>query len=123
MIIENMLYEFDRSGVKYNMVFRPPGWRISVSSVDLLTKRRIGYSVPFTCFETVGTAEGFSEGVFTVPYGDDSLFLDIIRRIWEDELYKDYWKLDKMKALILQVEQFTWSRFVEDHYKVWGSVI
>jgi hypothetical protein len=39
VIVKNMLDEFDRSGVKYNMVFRPPGWKLSASAATVLTKR------------------------------------------------------------------------------------
>jgi glycosyltransferase involved in cell wall biosynthesis len=89
----------------------------------LALQEGLAVGVPFLCFDGVGSSGEFSDGVFTAPYGDDALFLDAIRRIWEDEIYKDYWDLDRMKELRAQIKPFTWARFVKEHGKVWESVI
>ncbi|KKL86044.1 hypothetical protein LCGC14_1948650 [marine sediment metagenome] len=36
-IIYKMLAEFENAGLKYSKVFRPPGWKISLSSAKVLT--------------------------------------------------------------------------------------
>lgn len=41
IVIGKMLEEFDSSGLQYSKVFRPPGWKISVSSAKVLTSRGI----------------------------------------------------------------------------------
>lgn len=41
LIIGHMLYEFDKAGLRYSKVFRPPGWKISVSTARELTRENI----------------------------------------------------------------------------------
>jgi hypothetical protein len=38
-VIDRMMDEFHTSGLKYKMVFRPPGWKVSASAATVLTKR------------------------------------------------------------------------------------
>jgi len=38
-VIDRMMKEFDESGLKYQKTFRPPGWKISLSSARELTER------------------------------------------------------------------------------------
>lgn len=38
LTINKMISEFDRAGLKYNKIFRPPGWKISRSACKTLSK-------------------------------------------------------------------------------------
>lgn len=38
VILEHMIKEFDASGLKYNKIFRPPGWKLSQPTAKVLTQ-------------------------------------------------------------------------------------
>ena len=78
--------------------------------------------VPILCFEGVGVADEFSTGVIKVKGGNQE-YLDKIKELYDSGVCRDlYTKLDTMKQMRSQVEQFTWENFARAHDRVWDSV-
>lgn len=77
---------------------------------------------PILCFAGVGMSNEFSHGVIKVPFGDDNAFINRLNEFWDLKEYLVFRKLDTMKLLRGQVEQFTWENFVKKHDAEWNKL-
>lgn len=82
----------------------------------------LAVGVPVICFEGVGVANEFHEGVIRIPNNSANAFVDKLKQMWRSKMHKTWYNYNVGKRLREQVEQFTWKRFAEEHDKVWESL-
>jgi len=96
----------------------------TIEGGPMATQEALAVGVPVLCFENVGVASEFKWGVFKVKFGDEDEFIKQIKMFWDTEHYVDPCRdLDVMKTLRKQVENQTWQRFVEEHDRIWESLV
>ncbi len=78
--------------------------------------------VPSLCYEGVGFADEFAEGVIKCPFNDEACFLQKLKQLWQGEIhyYRDIHVIKKMRA---QVVDFTWQNFALQHDQVWNELM
>lgn len=82
----------------------------------------LAVGVPVICFENVGVADEFDDGVIRIPYNDSNAFIGKIRDMWKKKTYRTWYNYNVGKKLREQVEEFTWQNFVKKHDEVWESL-
>lgn len=81
----------------------------------------LAVGVPILCFDGVGVANEFSDGVIRVK-GDNKDYIEKLKEIWENKIHKTWHNDNVVKKTRMQVEQFTWQNFVRKHEKVWEKL-
>ncbi|MFA5023392.1 MAG: glycosyltransferase [Patescibacteria group bacterium] len=82
----------------------------------------LAVGVPIICFESVGLADEFNEGIIKVKFGDADAFMARLERFWATKEYMEYRKYDTMLSMRKQVENLTWENFVKKHDEIWSSL-
>ena len=96
----------------------------TIEGGPMATQEALACGVPIMCYEDVGVANEFELGVIKIKYGDSKAFIEELERFWDDsEEYLGWREQATMQAMRKQVEEFTWQRFVEEHDKVWESIV
>lgn len=83
----------------------------------------LAMGVPVICFENVGVANEFIDGVIRVPFNDSQAFLDKLYKMWSTKTYKTWYNRNVGQSLRNQVIRYTWENFVKKHDEVWESLV
>lgn len=79
--------------------------------------------VPILCFAGVGVADEFEHGVLRVPFKDEPAFIQRVKDFWTNMEHQYYRQPDQIQLLRSQVENHTWKLFIEEHDKIWSSLV
>ena len=82
----------------------------------------LAVGTPFLCFDGVGMANEFDEGVIKVPFADEEAFIKRLEEFWDNSEELKFRKYELMSKLREQVTCFTWEDFVVKHDKVWEEL-
>lgn len=79
--------------------------------------------VPVICYEDVGVANEFNDGIIRVPFNDTKAFIKRIKEFLDNKEYEWYGQEGVQKQMRAQVEGQTWEKFVYEHDKVWEMIV
>lgn len=89
-----------------------------VEGGPMAIQEALAVGCPVLCFENVGVAQEFGLGVLKVPM-DNKLFIKKMLEFKKSQKHFKYRNLEIMKKLRVQVVNYTWQKFVEEHENQW----
>jgi glycosyltransferase involved in cell wall biosynthesis len=123
--------EFCASGGKIKEADMPKFYRgldvvvqcASIEGGSMAITESLAQGLPIVCYENVGVANEFDQGVLRVPFGREDMFLKRLEDMWESQDHINLWREPaQMEAMRTQVLDFTWENFTKDHDKVWKEI-
>lgn len=93
-----------------------------VEGGSMAVQQSLACGVPIICFEGVGVADEFGQGVIKVPFGNNKDFLSQLGIIWKTKSYLEWRKPERMNQMREQVKDQTWENFVLSHDKIWETL-
>jgi len=94
----------------------------TVEGGPLAVQESLASGRPIICYEDVGVANEFDDGVIKVPFGDEDAFIGRIEKFWQKKQYKYYHQHATRLRMRSQVESFTWANFVAQHDAIWEGL-
>jgi len=94
----------------------------TIEGGPMCIQEALACGIPIICYDSVGVANEFNEGVIRVPYGDSKAFKKRLKEFWDDKQYEYYNEKAIQDLMREQVERQTWKKFVEEHDKIWNMI-
>lgn len=83
----------------------------------------LAQGIPIVCYESVGVANEFDEGVLRVPFGREDIFIRRLEDMWKRQDHINIWRdSQQMERMRAQVADFTWESFVKGHDEIWSKM-